>query len=426
MKKIFYLFLVAVVLTFTSCGGDDPAPVSCTDGIQNQGEEDIDCGGPCTACQVANEDVTGLITSNTTWTKDRIWVLNQKVVVGNGVTLTIEAGTIIKGAEGQLSLSSALIIAQGGKLMAEGTASEPIIFTSILDNIAVGETAGPNLDINDSGLWGGVVVLGKAPISISGDVESGNIEGIPSDETFGVYGGTNTADNSGTLSYISIRHGGITIAPDNELNGLTLGGVGSGTTISNIEVVANQDDGVEFFGGTVNPTNLVVWAQGDDGLDIDQAYAGTITNAVVALGASSGSALEIDGPEGSSATADSFTLNDITLIGYAGGGSKYADYRKSALGANNNIFAYGFDAGSNVKFQSGSEVTFQDGDLTFANWEIVLPAGDTIDGIPSGDVIVGTESNFTDHATGVTAGNETVGATMSSFDWTYAHANGAF
>ena len=98
---------------------------------------------------------------------------------------------------------------------------------------------------------------------------------------------------------MSIRHGGTSIGEDNEINGLTLGGVGTGTTITNVEVIGNQDDGIEFFGGTVNASNLLVWGQGDDGLDIDQSYSGTISNAIVIANSTSDHGLEIDGPEGS-------------------------------------------------------------------------------------------------------------------------------
>src|SRR5690606_39611353 len=102
----------------------------------------------------------------------------------------------------------------GAKLMAEGTAEKPIIFTSILDGIEPGQTTG-TLSDSDVGLWGSVIVLGKAPISVNGDVETAQIEGIPATESYGQYGGTDVADNSGSLKYISIRHGGITIGADN-------------------------------------------------------------------------------------------------------------------------------------------------------------------------------------------------------------------
>ena len=177
-------------------------------------------------------------------------------------------------------------------------------------------------------MWGGLLVLGKAPGSFKGDVNEYQIEGIPASDKRGLYGGNIPDDNSGVLKYISIRHGGTSIGGDNEINGLTLAGVGNKTIIENIEVYANVDDGIEFFGGTVNASNLIVWGQGDDGLDIDQSYAGEINNAVVILEQPSDHGLEIDGPEGS--MEDSFKLKNITLIGnksaYDG---EYADFRSN-------------------------------------------------------------------------------------------------
>jgi hypothetical protein len=309
--------LLANTLIFTGCFKDDDTPIIIEEItiIQN--------GGSTEESSVI--DVSGAITVSTTWTNDNIYKINQKVVVDAGATLTIQEGTIIKGTPGTGSLASALIIARGAKINAVGTASEPIIFTSSSDNIEVGQTAGTNLDENDRGLWGGLIILGNAPCSFSGNIPEAQIEGIPADDTFGLYGGPDAADNSGVLSYISIRHGGALIGEGNEINGLTLGGVGNGTVINNIEVVANVDDGIEFFGGTVNASNLLVWAQGDDALDIDQAYSGTIDNAVVVLGDFSDHAFEIDGPEGSA--SGSFTIQNATIIGNTvTENGEYADY----------------------------------------------------------------------------------------------------
>ena len=269
--------------TGVDCGGSCAPCATCDDGIQNGGETGIDCGGPdCEECTGIVQK-SGLISANETWMANNIYVLNQKVVVEDGVTLTIEAGTIVKGSKGQGSLASALIIARGGKIMAMGTAQNPIVFTSVDDNIQVGQKAGTNLNENNQQLWGGVLILGYAPGSFRGDVEEVQIEGIPASDEFGLYGGNDPDDNSGVFQYVSIRHGGELIGEGNEINGLTLGAVGRGTTINNIEVVANVDDGVEYFGGTVDTQNMLVWASGDDGLDIDQAYSGTISNSVVIL-----------------------------------------------------------------------------------------------------------------------------------------------
>jgi len=299
MKKLIFSLLTITSFAITSCSSDDDSPISDDEpGIEEPTGEVI--------------TLTGILTEDQTWESENIYILDGRVIVNEGVTLTIEAGTIIKGEEGLETLASALVIDQGATLIAEGTASEPIIFTSVLDGISQGETTG-TLDIADTGLWGGIIVLGNAPISVNGDLETAQIEGLPADESYGQYGGTNPTDNSGILKYISIRHGGITIGQDNEINGLTLGGVGSGTVIENIEVVANQDDGIEWFGGTVDVTNAIVWSQGDDGFDTDQSWSGTLTNGVVIMGSESGSGLELDGPEGSAATEDGFTMENITL-----------------------------------------------------------------------------------------------------------------
>ncbi len=217
--------------------------------------------------------LSGTYTTNKTLTADKIWELKGRVFIADGATLTIPAGTIIKAAGGTGTDSSFICIARGGKIDAQGTADKPIIMTTVADDITIGQKYGSNLNDSNVGLWGGLLVLGKAPGSFKNDVTEFQIEGIPAEETNGLYGGNDPADNSGTIKYVSIRHGGTSIGEDNEINGLTLGGVGTGTTISHVEVVGNQDDGIEFFGGTVNASNLIVWGQGDDGLDIDQSYA---------------------------------------------------------------------------------------------------------------------------------------------------------
>ncbi len=410
MKKTIFTLSAIAALAFTGCMQDEAPPI-----LEDPGNSGT----------VGNNtvSVSGMISESTTWTNDNIYVLNQKVVVPSGVVLTIQAGTIIKGTEGTGSLASALIIAQGGKLNAVGTATEPIIFTSINDNIEVGQTAGTNLDETNSGLWGGLIVLGYAPSSFSGDVDVVQIEGIPADDTFGLYGGEDATDNSGVYQYISIRHGGALIGEGNEINGLTLGGVGSGTIIENIEVVANVDDGIEFFGGTVNATNLLVWAQGDDAIDIDQGYSGIIDNAIVILGANSDHAFEIDGPEGTA--TGSFTLRNSTIVGNSvTENGEYADYRSKAMGRTENIYGYGFKSSSDVELDNdGVATNYNDGLLTFGAWEIVLPTGvSEVTDIFVNKAETVEVSGFGSTTTAVSEGENTVGATTSLLSWTYANA----
>ena len=420
MKRFVLPVLMLTSLLLTGCFKDDDTPIIIEEiTIINEG------GGNGGSEDCPTVDVTGTITSNTTWTNDNIYVLNQKVVVNSGFTLTIEPGTIIKGTPGTGSLASALIVARGAQINAAGTPSQPIIFTSTSDNITCGETSGTNLDENDRGLWGGVLILGNAPCSLSGDISEAQIEGIPADDTFGLYGGPDASDNSGVFSYVSIRHGGALIGEGNEINGLTLGGVGNGTIIDNVEVVANIDDGIEFFGGTVNASNLLVWAQGDDALDIDQGYSGTIDNAVVVLGEFSDHALEIDGPEGTANGA--FTLQNSTLIGnLTTDKGEYADYRSNAQGATNNIYAIGFKDDSDIELDNdGVATNYNNGLLTFSNWEVVLPGAVTaIEDIFVNKAETVVVTGFGSEGTAVNEGEQTVGATTSNLSWTYANEAG--
>ena len=372
MKKgIILLATVVGLATVSSCNKK-----GCTDpDALNYSEKAKKDDGTCVYAPVENEViVTSNITSNTTWTNDKIWILGSRIAVTNGATLTIEAGTIIKGQAGTGANATALVIARGAKINAVGTASSPIIFTSVADEIQPGQIQSPNLEPTLNGLWGGLLVLGNAPISA--DAESVQIEGIPASDPNGLYGGTNATDNSGMLKFVSIRHGGANIGEGNEINGLTLGGVGSGTVIENIEVVANQDDGIEFFGGTVNVTNALVWNVGDDAIDTDQAWAGTLTNFVVVCGDETDHALEIDGPEG--VLLDGHTLTNGTIMGSSV--AELGDFRSSAIGSFNNIYFFNFpdpsaDGRGDFSLSSGSDATFAAGTLTFSGLEAVLTAG---------------------------------------------------
>ena len=387
----------------------------------------------CVACEGNGDGTTnptgnplevmksGVLAVNETWSTDSIYVLNGRVVVPAGIELTIQPGTIIKGKEGDGANASTLIIAQGGSIDARGTESAPIIMTSVLDNITVGQQAGTNLDETDAGLWGGLIVLGYAPISA--DAATALIEGLPANEAYAVYGGTDAADNSGYIEYVSVRHGGTLIGDGNEINGITLAGVGSATVVNNIEVVANVDDGVEFFGGSVNASNIVVWAQGDDAYDIDQAYAGTIDNFVYVAGPNSDHGLEIDGPEGK--TGSGFTASNGSLYGMS---AEIADFRDSAMGNIQNIYITGFDdAGDWEIDETGGAHNYENGLLNFASIEIDMTnytADKTLAQIfmdKSGALTAWDPSTF---ATVVTA--PTVGADESKLAWTYTAMKGAF
>jgi hypothetical protein len=219
------------------------------------------------------------ITASTTWTKDNTYIIDGYVFVANNATLTIQPGTVVKGKVSSGATASALIITRGAKIIADGTRSEPIIFTSELDQL------NGNLGVADTGLWGGIIILGNASINSransqpAGTPAQDQVEGLSvsgAEVDFATFGGTNDADNSGILRYISLRHGGARIGGDNEINGFTFGGVGSGTVIEYLEVFANKDDSFEWFGGTVNARYLVSSFGNDDGFDFDQGYRGNV------------------------------------------------------------------------------------------------------------------------------------------------------
>ncbi|HEY0111505.1 MAG TPA: IPT/TIG domain-containing protein [Fibrella sp.] len=211
---------------------------------------------------------TGNITANETWSPDNIYLLRGFTYVKSGVTLTILPGTVIKGTAGDrdplgLNKGATLIIEAGAKIAAAGTATNPIVFTSSKD-------AGQR----GYGNWGGIVLIGKAPIN---QPSATNFEGGISGQT-GTY--TDVNDNSGTLQYVRIEFPGIALSPGSEINGLTLYGVGAGTTIDHIQVSYSGDDSYEWFGGTVNAKYLVAHRGFDDDWDTDWGFSGKVQYAV--------------------------------------------------------------------------------------------------------------------------------------------------
>lgn len=356
---------------------------------------------------VTNNDDENVITSNisqnTTWETGNVYTLGGRITVLSGVKLTIEPGVIIKGEAGTGPNATALLVARGGTLLAEGTESQPIIFTSIADEIEPGQIASPNLDPDLNGLWGGVIVLGNAPISA--DAEAVQIEGIPPSDQNGLYGGTEAADYSGVLKYISIRHGGANIGEGNEINGLTLGGVGSETVIENIEIVSNQDDGIEWFGGTVNVKNVLVWNTGDDAIDTDQSWGGTLDNFIIVNPGDE--CFELDGPEGSMEAGH--TIKNGTVI---------ADEADGLVDLDDNSIV---DM-SSIYFTSimyGQDFDLNPAGLTASGLEVTLPS----------DTLAVTDF-FTDGSdafvTEVAEGANTVGADVSKLiNWTWAGISGA-
>jgi hypothetical protein len=207
--------------------------------------------------------VEGELTSNTTWTSNNVYLIKGFYYVRDGATLTIQPGTVIRGDQ---NTKGTLLIERGAKLIANGTETQPIVFTS---NIAAGSRA--------YGDWGGVVLCGKAAINVPGGTAI--IEGGPTS----VYGGganPDDADNSGSLKFVRIEFPGIPFVPDKEINGLTMGAVGSGTTLDYIQISYCGDDSFEWFGGKVNAKHLIAFRGWDDDFDTDFGYRGMIQYAV--------------------------------------------------------------------------------------------------------------------------------------------------
>lgn len=364
-----------------------------------------------------------------TWTANNTYELSGFVFVNSGQTLTIEPGTVIKARSGTNVNASALIVARGGRIVANGTADAPIIFTSVADDL----NSTSDIAINTRGLWGGLIVLGAAPVNTAAGGTATNpvadgeaaIEGIPPTETRGVYGGTNPDDNSGELSYISIRHGGSLIGQGNEINGLTLGGVGRGTIVSYIEVWGNDDDGIEWFGGTVNTDHLAALYCQDDSFDWDSGFTSENQFWVAVqqpgfVGSDRG--MELDGVAGNNLLGATFFSNpnlyNFTLIGQgAAGNTAAAFFLEEGTGGKfyNGIitqFAGGFALGTRAGAGAFSAQRLGT-DLVFKNHIFFNVADGTANGIAGG--VAPITNYINDPANGIAIGDPGI-PVSASFD----------
>jgi len=262
-----------------------------------------DLGGEVSPINVpSSTTLTGNITSTTTLTSDKEWVLKGYVYVTDGAKLIIQPGTVIKS---DISEKGALCIERGSQIIAAGTAEKPIVFTS-------GRPAGERTP----GDWGGIVILGRAKTNRTSEPTIEGGIGRP-------YGGANDLDNSGVLKYVRIEYAGIAAMPNSEINALTLGGVGSETIIENVQTIYANDDAFEFFGGTVNAKNLYAYGTADDDYDFDFGYRGKVSFSVSKRdpqfvdNGDAGNGVECDN-DGTGSSAEPFThpiLDNIILVG---------------------------------------------------------------------------------------------------------------
>ena len=280
MKKLLGIILILGLFSCQKELGGDDAPINIP----------------------SSTTLTGTINTTTTLTADKVWTLKGYVYVTDGAKLIIQPGTTIIS---DISEKGALCIERGAQIIAEGTATKPIVFTS-------GRPAGERTP----GDWGGIVILGRAKTNRTSEPTIEGGIGRP-------FGGTNDLDNSGVLKYVRIEYAGIAAMPNSEINALTLGGVGSGTIIENVQTIYANDDAFEFFGGTVNARNLYAFATADDDFDFDFGYTGTITNGVAKRdpqfvdNGDAGNGVECDN-DGTGSTATPYThpkLFNMILVG---------------------------------------------------------------------------------------------------------------
>ena len=338
MKNTF-LSLALVSLLVVSCGEDDTADIIINDNsVVNNNNGNGNTGNTVI-------ELSGNQTTNLTLEADKEYLVTGPLIMEAGTTLTIPAGMTIKAAATGADVYVA--IAQDAKIEASGTAGSPIIFTSAANT--------PN-----AGDWGGLILLGKAPINsvVGGDATStSEIASLP-------YGGSDTDDNSGTLRYVRVEYSGGKADGQSENNGISFYGVGNGTTVEYIQAFEGKDDGVEFFGGTVNVDYLAVVNSQDDSIDWTEGYSGAITNAYVKHGADHDKGIEADGFNtdiGNNADPIFYakpTVTNLTIIGLGSGtGNEAVRLRAGTQGIFTNVFIQGFAEGFDLDGDQGDSPT---------------------------------------------------------------------
>jgi hypothetical protein len=289
-------------------------------------------------------NVTGNIESDVTWTNDKLYRIQGVVYVRNNATLTIQPGTIVIGQPGS-EPPSVLLVTRNGKIIAEGTRSRPIIMTSAL-----------NPGERTRGDWGGLILLGKAPINVASQSGKGNadgeffIEGLPASEDT-KYGGNDPAHSCGSLKYVRVEYAGSIFAPNNESNSFTFGGCGTGTKADYLQAIYGLDDSFEWFGGTMNASHLIGGLGADDYVDFQLGYTGKIQHGIFYQNADSTGNRGIEGDNSeydqSATPVSSPTMFNLTFIGSGVPGYDESNapgiyLRRGSAGSFNNILVTNF------------------------------------------------------------------------------------
>ena len=370
MKKII-LGLTLTSLLFSGCGNDDTADIiiningdtGSTDAIELTGNQSADL-----TLEAGNE-----------------YIVTGPLIMESGTTLTVPAGMTVKAAATGADVYIA--IAQGAQIIADGTSSNPIVFTSAATT--------PN-----AGDWGGLIVLGNAPInSVTGGnaTSTSEIASLP-------YGGSAADDNSGILRYVRVEYSGGKADGQSENNGFSFYGVGNGTTVEYIQAFAGKDDGIEFFGGTVNASYVAVLNSEDDSVDWTEGYTGTLTDVYIKHGPDHDKGIEADGFNtdiGNNSNPLYFskpTVTNITIIGLGSGTANEAvRLRAGTQGLFTNVLIQGFEEAFDIDGDDGDAPTgtgVTNGDLSVTNSNFVdvitVLKNDTGVAFDQSDFITGT------------------------------------
>ncbi len=387
MKKTILTIVSISTLIFSGCSLSDDDSIGTGNG-----------GGA-----VTSQNLAGNLTSDLTLTSGVAHNLIGTLLVKSGATLTIEAGTTINALAGGTDVY--ILVEKGGKIIANGTADNPIKFTS-------------NATAPKPGDWGGIIINGKAPLSRQSGTESNAATEVNNGIFFG---GSDAADDSGILDYVIIEYSGARIDDEAEHNGLTLNGVGTGTTISNIAIFYGDDDAIEFFGGTVNAENILVVNAKDDMFDFTQGYAGTCTNlygvrengytAVTSDPRGIEADGNLDGNSPSDINQSVFTVNGVTIINNADT-VEMSDGIKIRRGATATVTNAYLALGSGAKF--GDVVDLQDKKSDANDNTSVTAVANSANGLDITDV----KNTVSGGATITVTAGTTSGADKSVFTWT--------
>ena len=394
--KFNLLTIISLALIVFSCERDDTASVVIND---NSTTTIINGGG-------GNDDVielSGVYTEDLNLESDREYLVTGPVLIASGATLSIPEGMTLRAQP--VGVNAYIAVLQGARIVANGSATNPIVMTS-------------NATSPGSGDWGGLIICGRAPINSTADgsedtatTEVGNLS----------YGGNIANDDSGSLQYIRIEYAGGAIDGNAELNGLSLYAVGNETVVDYVQIYKGSDDGVEFFGGTVNASHIVVTDAEDDSIDWTEGYTGTLTDVYVVqnTGVDHDSAFEMDGfntdfsNEGGYLSAP--TVNNVTVLGDLDSGRAFR-LRAGSRGIFTNVLIEDFGRGIVIEDDEPGQATSQgviDGDTSwtdvlFTNVENEFVPVDLENELSAGDVIFGDSANATGTNFAVWGANWTV------------------